>query len=130
LSNPIVLLAEDHVDTREMYAEALNSAGFGTVEATNAENALARAATIRLAAVITDLRLGHGADGLELCEKLREDPTTKDIPVIVVTGWIADKKMRARADAAKCAAVLLKPVSPDVLVTVVLKVLQSQPTNG
>ena len=115
---------------REMYAEALSSAGFSTVEATNAENALARAATTRPAAVITDLRLGHGADGLELCEKLREDPTTKDIPVIVVTGWIADKKMRARADAAKCAAVLLKPVAPDVLVTVVLKVLQSQPTNG
>ncbi len=91
---------------------------------------MARAATIWPAAVITDLRLGQGADGLELCEKLREDPTTQDIPVIVVTGWIADKKMRARADAAKCAAVMLKPVSPDVLVTVVRKVLQSQSING
>ncbi len=124
-----MLLVEDHVDTREMYAAALTSAGFSIVEVTNAESALARAATIRPAVVITDLRLGDGADGLELCEKLREDPATKYIPVIVVTGWTADKKLRARADAAKCAAVMLKPVSPDFLVTVVLKVLQSQPIS-
>lgn len=123
------MLVEDHADTRDMYSEVLVAAGFSTVEATNAENALRKAATIRPALIIADLRLGAGLDGLELCEKLKEDPDTKNIPMIVVTGWTTDKKLRARADAAGCAAVLLKPVPPDTLLSVVRTVMQSQQAN-
>lgn len=129
MSPPIILLVEDHADTRELYSEVLAQAGFSTMEATNAENALRRAATIRPAVIITDLRLGQGLDGLELCEKLNQDPATKDIPMIVITGWTADKKLQARADAAGCAAVMLKPVAPDDLVDVIRKVMQSQQTS-
>ena len=110
-----------------MYSEVLTAAGFSTVEATNAENSLRRAATIRPAViVIMDLRLGEDADGLEFCEKLKEHPATKDIPMIVVTDWTADKKLRKRAEAAGCAAVLLKPVSPNALLAVIQEVVQSE----
>ena len=122
----MVLLVEDHADTREMYVEALSAAGFSTVEATNAEHALRRAATIQPAVIVTDLRLGAGADGLELCEKLKEDPDTKNIPMIVVTGWTDDKKLQKRAVAAGCAAVLLKPVLPPTLIAVIQHVLDPQ----
>ena len=129
VSPSVVMLVEDHADTREMYAEVLVAAGFSTVDATNAQDALGKAAVLRPALIIADLGLGAGLDGLALCEKLKEDPDTKDIPMIVVTGWTADRKLRARADAAGCAAVLFKPVPPDTLVAVVRNVMQAQQAN-
>jgi len=60
---------------------------------------------------------------LDLCEKLKEDPATKDIPMIVVTGWTADKMLRERAEVAGCAAVLLEPIDPQALVAEVLRVV-------
>lgn len=125
----VILLVEDHTDTREMYSVLFSAAGFSTVEVATAENALPLAANIRPAVIVTDLRLGAGADGLDLCEQLKEDPATKDIPVIILTGWTLDKTHRARAEAAGCGVMLLKPITPDALVTAVLKVLQSQPTT-
>ena len=124
--SPAVMLVERHADTREMYVEALSSAGFSTVEATNAEYARRRAEVIRPVAIITDLRLAEAADGLELCEKLKEHPLTKDIPMIVVADFIEDRKLRARVDAVGCAAVLLKPVAPETLVSVVRTVVPPQ----
>lgn len=86
------------------------------------------AVTVRPALVITDLRLGAGLDGLELCEKLRKDPATKGIPMIVLTAYTGDQTLRARADAAGCAAVLLKPIGPEALLAVIRKVMQ-QPSD-
>lgn len=129
MSAGIVLIVEDHADTREMYVEALSVAGFNAVEAADAEDALRRAVTLRPAVVVTDLRLGSGADGLDLCEKLREDPDTADIPMIVVTGWTSDRNLRRRAEASGCAAVLLKPVLPDTLTAVIQQVLDPQPSG-
>jgi DNA-binding response OmpR family regulator len=38
--NQVVLLIEDHRDTREMYAEMLHHAGFAVIEVSTAERAL------------------------------------------------------------------------------------------
>ena len=118
------MLVERHTDTRQMYVEALSAAGFSTVEATNVDYALRRAEMIRPVAIITELRLAQAADGLELCEKLKEDPRTKDIPLIVVAAFTEHKKLRARVDTVGCAAVLLKPVPPETLVAAVRTVVQ------
>src|SRR5687767_7497331 len=99
-----------------MYVEALTGAGFSTVEAANAENALRRAATLQPAVIITDLRLGAGLDGLTLCEKLKQDPATKDIPLIIVTGSTADRALKEKAEAIGCVAVWIKPIDPFVVV--------------
>jgi CheY-like chemotaxis protein len=73
---------------------------------------------------VTDLRLEHGLDGLELCERLKRNPSTKDIPVIVLTGAPGDKFLRQRAEAAGCTLLLFKPIEPLALVEEVLRLLQ------
>lgn len=124
LSNSqIVLLVDDHRDTLEMYAEALTIGGLSTALATTAEDALRRAVTIRPAVIVTDLSLGAGATGLQLCEQLKGDPATCGTPVIVVTGWDTDRELQTHASAGGCVEVLRKPVSPDALVAAVLRAI-------
>ena len=83
---------------------------------TAAERALREAAAIRPDVIVADVRLGSGLDGLELCERLKQDPATKDIPVILITAWLGDKHLQRRAEAAGCALVLIKPVDPSAIV--------------
>ena len=120
-----VLIVEDHPETREGYAEVLSDAGFSTVEATTAEHALRRAGALAPAVIVSDLRLGSGASGLDLCEQLKRDPSTSHIPMIVITGWSAEDGLHARARAAGCPTVLQKPVSPGELVAAVTNALKA-----
>lgn len=120
---------EDHTDTREMYAEVFSHAGLHTVEATNAENALRRATAIRPAVIVTDLHLGWELDGLRLCERLKKDPATKDIPLILLIDASSDTEFREQAEGAGCLAVWLKPTDPFVLVDEVRKFVESHPTK-
>jgi CheY-like chemotaxis protein len=122
---PLVLLVEDDADNRKMYATALSAAGFTTIEAADAEHALLRAAAVRPAVVVTEFRLGAGLDGLELCERLKANESTRQIPVIVLTGW-GHYRFKTRAASAGCTAVYVKPVTPDDLVAVVVQALREE----
>jgi CheY-like chemotaxis protein len=52
-----------------------------------------------------------GLDGLQLCRELKQDPTTREIPVIVFSVLAAE----ARAKEAGASAFLRKPLVPSVL---------------
>jgi CheY-like chemotaxis protein len=54
---PLVLLVEDHADTRTMYALYLRVSGFEVLEAADAEEGLASARLARPAVVVTDLSM-------------------------------------------------------------------------
>src|SRR3970040_1678227 len=82
---PLVLLAEDDRDSREMYALALELAGFRTVQADNGAAALERARDSSPDVVVTDLNL-PGVDGYELCARLKGDSRTSRMPVVFLTG--------------------------------------------
>jgi CheY-like chemotaxis protein len=119
--SPLVLLAEDDVDSREMYAFALDLAGFRTVQAANGEEALERLAATRPDIVVTDLSLPR-VDGFELCQRLKADPATSHVPVLVLTGSSRGEDVD-RAHAAGCARVLVKPFAPDHLAREISDVL-------
>ena len=75
-----VLLVEDDLDGRRLYAEWLTGAGFHVQEAHNGLQALERAFDARPDVVVTDLHI-PGIDGFELTRRLKQDPRTQDIPV-------------------------------------------------
>ncbi|MFA5139090.1 MAG: response regulator [Elusimicrobiota bacterium] len=64
-------------------------------------------------------------DGWECCRRLRADPETRDIPVILMTAWLSDDLVR-RAEALGAARVLVKPFDEDEL----MGLLRSLPKNG
>ena len=109
-----VLLVEDDRDGRRMYAEWLRSAGFRVEEAHNGLQALERAFDLRPDIIVADLNI-PGIDGFELTRRLKQDPRTRDLPVLAVTGYAAFAAEPERAWRAGCDGVLPKPCSLDEL---------------
>ncbi len=118
---PVLLLVEDHRDTRQMYVAFLSST-FDIMEAGDAEEALALMQQRRPDLVVTDLSL-PGMDGFELIAKIRHEPATRLVPVISLSGY-GGHTHEERARAAGCDRVLQKPCLPDTLAQVALELLR------
>jgi CheY-like chemotaxis protein len=88
-ARPIVLLVDDCADTRSLYAEYLDLAGFDVKEASDGFAALAAAASTIPDVVVLDLSL-PGLGGREAAVRLKADPRTQRVPVVVVSGFARD----------------------------------------
>ncbi len=84
-----ILIVEDEQPIREMIAFSLRRAGFDADEAADCRGALARIADRRPDLVIVDWMLPD-MSGLELTRKLKRDPATRDLPVIMLTARAAE----------------------------------------
>lgn len=105
----VVLLVEDDEDSREMMAEYLGSLGYVVEVAATGPEALARGLSLVPAVVLLDMSL-PGLGGLEVAARLRADPSTRDVPIVALTG----RELEA-ADRATFAAVVMKPADLDRL---------------
>jgi DNA-binding response OmpR family regulator len=112
----VVLLVDDHADTREMYAQFLQAMGIETRHATTCRDALDTAVSESVDAVVLDRGLPDG-DGIEVCRRLRDDPRTRRVPIIVLSGRVNDGGLDADA-------YLLKPVIPETLLNELLRLLK------
>lgn len=111
--SPVVLVVDDHEDTRQMSLLVLKSQGFSAVVAGGGEAGFAHACERRPDVIVTDLAMPDG-DGWELMQRLASDPRTRDIPVVMLTAC-ATEAVRQRAQVAGVAAFFFKPCAPDVL---------------
>lgn len=109
---PTVLLVEDHVDSRNMYAEFLRLQ-FDVLEAGDGMGALETMQTARPDVVVTDLALPR-MDGYELMERMRADERLRDVPVIALSGF-SGTEHEERARKAGSSLLLQKPCLPDDL---------------
>jgi DNA-binding response OmpR family regulator len=112
-AEPLVLLVEDNVDSREMYAASLEWSGFRVTSAGDGATALAQALSLGPQIVVTDLHV-PGLNGPELCLRLKMTESTARIPVIAVTVAGHDSDLDV-ARAAGFDRVLVKPYLPDEL---------------
>jgi signal transduction histidine kinase/DNA-binding response OmpR family regulator len=79
-----VLVIDDDPNALDLLARTLQAADFRVVSATDGEQALGLARTLRPSAITLDV-LMPGMDGGAALEALKGDPLTRDIPVIMVT---------------------------------------------
>ena len=110
---PIVLLAEDHEDTRRVYGLILRHYGYRVDEATTGEEAVELVKSRRPSLVLMDIGL-PGLDGWQASRILKSDPDTTAIPLIAFSARIDstdDLASRPTFD-----GYILKPVSPLELV--------------
>ncbi len=117
-----VLTVEDDPDILELVAYNLEREGFEVVGVTTGEEALGSARSKRPDVVLLDLML-PGMDGLEVCRRLREDPKTRGIPVIIVSAKGEESDIVAGLELGADDYVT-KPFSPKVLVARVRAVLR------
>ena len=103
----LLLLVDDDDDIRDVAAAALELvSGFRIVTATNGLDALRQAKEHHPDGIILDVMM-PGMDGLETVRRLRADPATADIPVILLTARVDGEKP---TDAV--AGVIRKPFDP------------------
>lgn len=114
------MLVEDHLDTRQMYAEFLRER-FDVRTAENGNLALGIMAIHRPDLLITDLSL-PGMDGIELVSRVRKDPALQALPVICLSGY-GGHVYEVRAREVGCDRLIQKPCLPDALAAIVDEVL-------
>src|SRR5215218_9866454 len=86
---PLILIVDDHPDSRAMYCSFLEIEGFACVQADDGAAALRLASELRPALVIMDIAMPR-MDGLEAVEEMKRDPVLRSIPVIVLTALAMD----------------------------------------
>jgi CheY-like chemotaxis protein len=120
----LALLVDSDFDTREMYAEFLRQNACDIDEAENGPEALAKAIARHPDVIVTETRL-PGINGFELCRLLREDASTRNIPIVVVTGDAYERDVR-RVQNAGADAVLVKPCLPQRLMEEICRALKEK----
>ncbi len=109
-----VLLVEDNEDNRIIYSTVLRHVGYGVVEALDGVKAIELARSVKPDIILMDISIPE-IDGWEATRILRQDPETKDIPIVALTAHaLADD--RERATALGFTSYLAKPVEPRAVV--------------
>jgi CheY-like chemotaxis protein/anti-sigma regulatory factor (Ser/Thr protein kinase) len=88
-SDKIILAIDDDPDVLYLLRENLTEAGYRVVGVTNGEEGLRQARALRPLAITLDILMPH-KDGWQLLHELKTDPTTRDIPILVLS--IVDNK--------------------------------------
>jgi DNA-binding response OmpR family regulator len=122
-NNINILLVEDDVFLVEIYQKKFEMEGFKVMVATNGEKGLADAQKKKPDVVLLDILLPK-LDGFAVLDKLKADPETKKIPVILLTN-LGQKDDVERGLAAGAEDYLIKThFKPSEVVDKVRKVLK------
>jgi two-component system cell cycle response regulator DivK len=104
-----VLVIEDNATNMTLAVFLLQSVGHTVLSATDAEAGLTLARRERPELILMDIQL-PGMDGLQATALLKQDSTTRTIPVIALTA-LAMKGDEERIRAAGCDGYIAKPMS-------------------
>jgi|SRR5688572_225605 len=127
-NRPLVLLIEDFDDAREMYAEYLEFSGLRTIGAADALQGLQLAEQLQPHVILMDAAL-PGLSGWDATRQLKENPRTRHIPVLMLTGHVLGDA-RERAIAAGADGFMAKPCLPDELARQIVAALRKDhPTD-
>ena len=117
-----IMVVDDEEDIRELIAYNLKKDGFTVSIASDGEEALKQIRAGHFDLLVLDLML-PGIQGMELCRTVRNDPKTKDLPIIMLTakGEEVDRILGLEIGADDY---ITKPFSPRELVARVKAVLR------
>lgn len=124
----LILVVEDETAIRDMIRFALTRADFRVAEAAGAQEARLRIADQHPDLILMDWMM-PGISGIELTRELKAQPTTKDIPVIMVTAR-AEEEDKIRGLNLGCDDYVLKPFSFPELIARINAVLRRAMPGG
>jgi len=119
-----LLVVNDDPVGRYATVRQLQSAGFPVVEAATGMEALALADE-SLSAVVLDIHLPD-IDGLEVCRRLRRQPTTFKLPVIHLTAAYLTDEDKVRGLDSGADAYLTHPVEPAVIISTIQALVRTR----
>lgn len=124
---PRVLIIDDDAAFRYLLRRFLGGLACSVAEAEDGEEGLCRARAERPAAILLDLNMPR-LDGFAVLERLKADPTTRAIPVVVVTARVLGAAEQERLRAAAGDVLAKETLHADGLVTKVRELLGARST--
>ena len=121
MRHPLVLVAEDERDIRELIVISLELEGFNVVEVPNGEEAVKKAKEIKPDLILMDVRMPK-MTGYEACKVLKAEDATKEIPVVFLSAKGQEAEVNTGLELG-AEEYLLKPFAPDELSGRVTKIL-------
>ncbi|AIY05660.1 Hybrid signal transduction histidine kinase [Planococcus sp. PAMC 21323] len=125
--NPPVMIVEDDMSLALLLSEELKVNGFKVIYHTNPKEAFNEAKRTPLVGAVVDIMLGEELSGWDLVDMMKEDPLTKDIPIVISSA------LDPSSDAQKINKIshyLTKPYAPTNLSKVMKKLLDAQNRDG
>jgi len=123
---PMILVVDDEPDTRRIAFHVLEALGYGVILAQNGAKGFELAKEYHPDLILTDQMMPH-MDGKHLCRAIKDDPDTRNIKVIVMSGLY--KKESQRIEIIKeygADDFLTKPISYDRLGEVIASWLSTK----
>jgi two-component system alkaline phosphatase synthesis response regulator PhoP len=117
-----ILAVDDEEDVLELVRYNLDKNGYKVLTATSGEEALLKTHTKLPDLIILDIML-PGIDGLEVCKKLKHEPKTGKIPIIMLTAKGEESDIITGLEIG-ADDYITKPFSPKVLIARVRRILQ------
>jgi CheY-like chemotaxis protein len=118
-----ILMVDDDVDFKEATTTLLEAKGYAMITAANGEEGYQKAKSEKPNVMLLDVMMTHDSKGFDVARKLKEDPATRDIPIIMITGIKKAKGLpfsfEPDEDWLPVKAVLEKPVKPEALLTAI-----------
>lgn len=115
-----ILTIDDSASMRQMVAMTLKAGGHAVIEAGNGAEGYDRAIGQPVDAVITDLNMPI-MNGIEFIRKYRQHPSSKGVPIILLTTE-SDDELKREAREAGATGWIVKPFKQEQLLAVVKKV--------
>lgn len=117
-----ILVADDEVFMVRLLEMTLKKGGYEVISCRNGQTALATAVTATPQLIVLDVMM-PGLDGLDALRRLKENPATQNIPVVVLSAK-GHALTKVEAELAGAAMFLPKPFSPNQLLSEVKKILE------
>jgi two-component system OmpR family response regulator len=121
--NARILVVDDEPEITEIVDAFLTTAGYEVAVENTANGGIQRAKTFRPHLILLDIMM-PGMDGYAVCNQLKQDMKTADIPVVFLTGKDA-REDQGRSFKAGCDLFVKKPFSCERLLDIVRIVLLS-----
>lgn len=121
-----ILIAEDHVDSRDALKTLLEACGYDVLLASNGREAIELAGVRPPALILMDMMMPE-LDGFEAIRRLRHQPGTRRIPIIALTAMEGARQLSLGAGAN---AFISKPVDAAVLLSMIQGLLNQHGEGG
>lgn len=126
-NNPLVLIVEDHADTREMLRILLSMIGCRVIEAEDGEQAMSVAEKGHPDLILLDVKIPL-LDGLTVTRLIRSHPVLNEMPIVLITG-METPQLHREALSAGCNDCLIKPLDFERLEDLIKLLARSTPRS-
>ncbi|MBN1119632.1 MAG: response regulator [Anaerolineae bacterium] len=119
-----ILAADDRKEILELVSVTLEGSPYEVMLVTNGTQALQAAQKYHPDLILLDIVMPGGIDGLEVCRRLKGDPETSDINILIMTSKYSDE-IALEIYESQANGLLPKPFSPRGLLITVERLLEN-----